>query len=121
MTSVSPLLADHPLTGSVETKLFNPPCHPHRLPLQLPRNVLLLRTTGNERTGVREIIAEEISGYGGCHLHQVEVRVEIVMADGKGLLGERARPRLRFLVHDENTLRVTIGRKRSRGRPCLPF
>ena len=107
---------------SVETKLHNPSFHPHKIqPLQPPKNALLLQTTGNERTGVREIIAEEISGYGGCHLHQVEVRVEIVMADGKGLLGEGSRPRLRFLVQDENPLEVTIGRKRSRGLACLLF
>ena len=104
-------------------KPLKPPSHPHRiLLLSLPKNVRLLQTTGNETTGVQEITAEEISGYEGCHLRQAEAQIEIVMADGKVLLGGDLRlHHLRLVVEDEIFPGATIGRKRSHGLAYLPF
>lgn len=109
--------------GSVGTKLHNRSFHPHRiLRLQPPKNALHLQTTENEKTGVREIMVEETSGYERCHLLRAEERIEIVMGDGKGSPGEGSHHHLRLLVEeDENPLEIMIERKKSRGLLCLLF
>lgn len=110
--------------GLVETKLHNPHFHPHKiLPLHPPKNVLLLQTFGNEKMDVRVIMVEEISGYGQCLLRQAEVRIGIVMLDGKDPPGEGSHHHLRLLVEEDEIflLEATIGRKRNRGLLCLLF